>query len=61
MRRSGNRIRVNAQLIDAESDTHWAERFTGNTSDLFALQDEITTRIAVALGVELIGAEAAVH
>jgi hypothetical protein len=55
VRRSGNQIRVNAQLIDAETDTHlWAERFSGDTSDLFALQDEITT-----LNLELIGAEAA--
>ena len=37
----------------------WAERFDGDTSDLFALQDEITGRIANALGVELIAAEAA--
>jgi adenylate cyclase len=37
----------------------WAERFDGETSDLFALQDEITSRIAVALDLELIGAEAA--
>jgi adenylate cyclase len=42
------------------TDAHlWAERFNGNTSDLFALQDEITSRIANALGVELIAAEAA--
>jgi TolB-like protein/Flp pilus assembly protein TadD len=60
VRRSGNQIRINAQLIDAETDTHlWAGRFNGDTSDLFALQDEITTRIAVALNLELIGAEAA--
>jgi adenylate cyclase len=57
--RSGNRVRVNAQLIDAETDAHlWAERFNGDTSDLFALQDEITSRIAIALNFELIGAEA---
>jgi adenylate cyclase len=60
VRRSGNQIRINAQLIDAESDAHlWAERFTGNTGDLFALQDEITSRIAVALGSELMIAAAA--
>ena len=60
VRRSGNQIRINAQLIDAEKDTHlWAERFNGDTSDLFALQDEITSRIAIALNVELIAAEAA--
>ena len=60
VRRSGNRVRVNAQLIDAETDVHiWAERFDGDTGDLFALQDEITSRIAVALDLELVGAEAA--
>jgi len=60
VRRSGSRIRITAQLIDAETDAHlWAERFDGDTSDLFALQDEITSRIAVALNLELIAAEAA--
>ena len=60
VRRSGSQVRVNAQLIDAETDTHlWAERFDGNTSDLFALQDEVTSRIAIALNLELVGAEAA--
>jgi TolB-like protein len=60
VRRSGHQVRVNAQLIDAESDAHvWAERFNGDTSDLFALQDEITTRIAVALNLEMPAAEAA--
>jgi TolB-like protein/Flp pilus assembly protein TadD len=60
VQRSGNRVRVTAQLIDAETDAHlWAERFYGDAGDLFALQDEITSRIAVALNLELIGAEAA--
>jgi len=60
VRRAGNRVRVNAQLIDAETDTHlWAERFDGDAGDLFALQDEITSRIAVALNLELVAAEAA--
>src|SRR6516162_4641882 len=46
VRRSANQVRINAQLIDAETDAHlWAERFDGDTSDLFALQDEITRRI----------------
>jgi adenylate cyclase len=59
VRRSGNQIRINAQLIDAETDAHlWAERFDGNAGDLFALQDEITSRIAVALNLELVAAEA---
>jgi TolB-like protein/Flp pilus assembly protein TadD len=60
VRRSGNQIRINTELIDAEADSHvWADRFDGDTSDLFAVQDEITSRIAVALNLELIGAEAA--
>jgi adenylate cyclase len=60
LQRSGNRVRINAQLIDAETDTHlWAERFDGDTRDLFALQDEVTGRIAVALNLELLSAEAA--
>jgi adenylate cyclase len=60
VRRSGNQVRINAQLIDAESDGHlWAERFDRDTSDLFTLQDEITSRIAVALNLELVDAEAA--
>jgi TolB-like protein len=60
VRRSGKQVRVNARLIDAETDTHlWAERFDGDAGDLFALQNEITSRIANALGVELIAAEAA--
>jgi TolB-like protein len=60
VRRSGNRVRVTAQLIDAATDTHlWAERFDRDTGDLFALQNEITGRIANALNLELVGAEAA--
>jgi len=60
VRRSGNKVRVNAQLIDAETDAHlWAEQFDGDMKDLLALQNEITSRIAVALNVELINREAA--
>jgi adenylate cyclase len=60
VRRSGNQLRINAQLIDAETDAHmWAERFERDTGDLFALQDEITSRIANALDLELVGADAA--
>jgi adenylate cyclase len=59
VRRLGNQVRVNAQLIDAETDAHlWAERFDGDTEDLFVLQDEVTRRIAFALDVQLINAEA---
>jgi adenylate cyclase len=60
VRRSGNRARVNVQLIDAETDAHvWAERFDYDSSELLSLQDDITSRIAVALNLELISAEAA--
>jgi TolB-like protein len=60
VQRSGTRVRVTAQLIDAETDTHlWAERFEGDAGDLFAWQDEITHRIAVALDLELVDAAAA--
>jgi TolB-like protein/Flp pilus assembly protein TadD len=60
VQRSGQRVRVTAQLIDAETDAHlWAERFDGDAGDLFALQDEITNRIAVALDLELVDAAAA--
>ena len=54
----GNRIRVNAQLIDAETGAHlWAERFDKPRADLFDMQDEITTRLARTLGIELVAAE----
>jgi adenylate cyclase len=60
VRRSGNTVRINAQLIDAQSDLHlWTEQFDGDTSALFALQNEVTGRIAIAFNIELIGREAA--
>jgi len=60
VRRSGSQVRINAQVIDATTDGHvWAGRFDRDMSDLFALQDEITSQIAVALNVALIAAEAA--
>jgi adenylate cyclase len=60
VQRWGNQVRINSQLIEAESEAHlWAERFDRDTSDLFALQNEITTRIALALNQELTAAEAA--
>ena len=59
VRRSGHKVRINAQLIDAEIDAHlWAEQFDGDMGDLFALQNEITGRIAVALNIEPINREA---
>ena len=60
VRRSGNHVRISVQLIDAATDAHlWAERFDSDTVDLFTLQNEITSQIGNALGLELIGAEAA--
>jgi TolB-like protein/class 3 adenylate cyclase/Flp pilus assembly protein TadD len=60
VRRSGNQLRVSAQLIDAATDAHlWAERFDRDTGDLFTLQNDVTSRIAVALNLELTGREAA--
>jgi len=60
IRRSGDRIRCNAQLIDAETDAHiWAERFDLLAEDLLWLQDEVTGRIAIALDLELTELEAA--
>jgi len=58
VRRSGDEVRLNVQLIDAEADAHlWAERFDRHVSDLFALQDEITTAIAGAIEPELLKSE----
>jgi adenylate cyclase len=60
VQRDQNRVRVNAQLIDAESGAHlWAERFEEDAADLFKLQDEVVARLADTLGYELIKAEAA--
>jgi TolB-like protein len=59
VQRSGTRVRITAQLIDAETDAHlWAERFERDTTDLLALQNEITSRIAFALNLALIDVEA---
>jgi TolB-like protein/Tfp pilus assembly protein PilF len=59
VQRSANRLRVNVQLIDAETGNHlWAERFYKPVADLFDMQDEIVSRLANALDAELIAAEA---
>jgi TolB-like protein/class 3 adenylate cyclase/Tfp pilus assembly protein PilF len=58
VRRSGSQVRINAVLIDAETDTQlWAERFDRDIGDLFAVQNEITARIARALQSQLAIAE----
>lgn len=54
VRKAGNRIRINAQLIDAVSGGHiWAERYDSDVQDIFALQDEITGKIISALHLNL--------
>ena len=59
IQRSGNRMRVNTQLIDAESGSHlWAERFDKPVAELFEMQDEIVSRLANTLNTQLITAEA---
>src|SRR5271166_6479221 len=59
VQRGGNRMRVNAQLIDAETGSHlWAERFDKPVADLFDMQDEIVARLAGALNAQLVAAEA---
>ena len=59
VQRGGNRLRVNVQLIDAETGNHlWAERFDKPVADLFDMQDEIVSRLANTLNAQLIEAEA---
>jgi adenylate cyclase len=59
VQRDANRVRVNAQLIDAESGAHvWADRFEDDVVDLFKLQDDVVARLAGTLQVELLNAEA---
>jgi serine/threonine-protein kinase len=60
VRRSGSRIRVTAQLINAEDGYHlWSERYDREMADVFAMQDEIASAIARALEVKLVGTPAA--
>ena len=59
VQRDQNRVRVNAQLIDAQSGAHlWADRFEEDVADLFKLQDQVVARLANTLGIELVKAEA---
>ncbi len=54
VRRAGDKVRINAQLIDATTGHHlWAERYDGYFGDVFALQDKITAEIVAALSVKL--------
>ncbi len=58
VRKSGNRARITAQLIEAQSGTHvWAEKYDRELADIFAVQDEITENVAGAIQPELFSAE----
>ena len=60
IRRVGDDIRINAQLIDGESSGHiWAERFDGAWADVFELQDEMVGQIATALKLRLVESQRA--
>ncbi len=58
VRKAGNRVRVTAQLIEGATNTHlWADRFDGELTDIFALQDEITAAIVSAVAPRSVQAE----
>lgn len=58
VRRAGEQVRINAQLIDGTKGHHlWAERYDSSMKDVFALQDRITQKIVLALAVKLTGSE----
>src|SRR5262245_22009136 len=57
-RKSGNRVRISAQLIDTTTGYHlWAERYDRELQDIFAVQDEVTEKIVAALQVKLTAGE----
>jgi adenylate cyclase len=58
VRKAGNRVRVTAQLIEAEAGNHvWANRYDRDLTDIFALQDEITEAVAIAVAPAIANAE----
>jgi adenylate cyclase len=58
IRKSGDRVRINAQLIDAEAGDHvWADRYDRDLTDIFAIQDEISKAIVAALRLKLLPKE----
>jgi TolB-like protein/class 3 adenylate cyclase/Flp pilus assembly protein TadD len=58
VRKSGNRLRITAQLIDASTGNHiWANRYDGDLTDVFALQDEITTKVVAVIEPKMLEAE----
>ena len=62
VQRSGNRVRITAQLIDALTGNHlWAERYDRDLKDIFAVQDEITMKILISMRVKLTEGEQALR
>jgi len=60
VRKSGNRIRISAQLIDAKTGNHrWADRYDRELDDIFVVQDEITREVTIAIQVEISAGEQA--
>jgi adenylate cyclase len=58
VRKGGSRVRITAQLIDAATGNHiWADRYDGELTDVFALQDEITCKVVAAIEPKLLEAE----
>jgi TolB-like protein/Tfp pilus assembly protein PilF len=58
VQKAGDQVRVNVQLINAQTDSHlWAERFDRNLADIFAVESDIATNVASALEAKLSGAE----
>ena len=58
LRKSGNRIRITAQLVEAESGKHvWADRYDRDLTDIFAAQDEITEAVTIAIAPAIAAAE----
>src|SRR6266849_6516492 len=58
VRKGGNRVRITAQLIDAETNNHiWADHYDGDLTDIFTLQDDITKKIVAAVEPKLLEAE----
>jgi TolB-like protein len=56
VRRSGNKVRITAQLIDARTDTHlWSETYDRELDDIFVIQDEISARVVADLKLRLLG------
>jgi len=58
VRKSGSRLRITGQLIDASTGSHlWADRFDGRLDDIFDLQDRVSEMVVAAIGAKLEGAE----